>query len=319
MENVKTRSWMCMVLLWPMAVPAAQDGSGGDHIPPVRESPWSLAPDPALPEPAPAIPESATGCVVVGYTLDRHGRAHNPQVLQGAYSSAVDEAMQADFEESVVRAASSWRHVPNPSPGARRPTAAVFEMQTVGFLPGDGPGGTRTVAGVDRQTVALREHCKIADLAEWGEANAVPVSEAMAREEQGVVVDGSDGLRLGWVSRGDRQPPPYPREALRRGDSACVVVGFLVQQDGTPTAFRDIVSRYGNDPPESNRQAFVQHASGAIASWRYSPAPDNLQRTPFYMQVPVIFMLDSDKTDMECETLTTAELVAVMKAAEAGD
>lgn len=308
-----------MILLWPMAVAAAQDARGRDHIPPVRESPWSLAPDPALPEPGPAIPESETGCVVVGYTVDQHGGVHNPQVLQGAYTSAVDEAMQAGFEASVIQAAGGWRHVPNSSPTAPRSRYAEFEMQTVGFLQGGGQGISRAVAGVAQQSPALRGHCEIADLAEWGEANAVPVSEALASQQKGVVIQGSDETRRGWIPRAPLQPPHYPREALRRGNDACVVLGFLVQPDGTPTAFRDVSSRYGNNPPESIRRAFVEHAVAAIARWRYSPAPDNLRRIPFYMQVPGTFTPASEKTDMECETLTTEELVAALETAAAGN
>jgi hypothetical protein len=239
---------------------------------------------PDLPE---AIPAMSAGCVVVGHHVLADGSTAHPRIMKGAFTSRVDRQMQVDFSARVLKVVPRWQfdHVGEGDPSPR------FHMEAVGFLPA-GAGGPRVVAGAARQFEGLRDICKIDDLAAWGQQNAIPLEQALARNGDKVLVRGPGSLGTYWVPAGERTPPRYPSTGHAHGIYGCVVVGFTVQPDGSVGGLKITRSDLLGGPDKRMRQAMVSAAASALATWRYAPGPDNLSRLPEFMQVPVEFIMD---------------------------
>jgi TonB family protein len=270
------------------------------------EPDWRLATGATLPALDGGVPADAMGCVALGYHVDGNGRVVAPRVLQGAFSG-IDQPAQEAFGEAVASAASDWRHARIEGATPSVPWHTTFLVQAVGFLPEAAAGQGRVVLGVDAQDARLREHCNVDDLAGWGEANAIPVDEAVARNGDNVAMLEPGQPTLLWVPRGPLQAPGYPNDGLRRGISACVVVGQVVRADGTVDGLRIVSSRFSKGPTDKLRKQFEAQAAAAVASGRFAPGPDNLSRTPQFLQVPITFTIN-DAQAPECEAMTVEEL-----------
>jgi TonB family protein len=267
---------------------------------------WRLAQGAALPALDGGVPADAMGCVALGYHVDAEGRVVAPRVLQGAFRG-IDPHAQEAFGDAVATAASGWRHARVEGAMPSVPWHSTFLVQAVGFLPGPAAGQGRVVLGVDAQDARLREHCHVDDLARWGEANAVPADEAVARNGEEVALLEPGQPMLLWVPRGPLQAPGYPNDGLRRGISACVVVGHVVRADGTVDGLRIVSSRFSKGPTDKLRKQFEAQAAAAVASGRFSPGPDNLSRTPQFLQIPITFTIN-DAQAPQCEAMTPGEL-----------
>lgn len=240
---------------------------------------------PVLPE---GVPAGGLGCVVVGYFVRPDGSITGGRILQGAYASAVPQAVRDGFQARALEAAEGWRFVHREA----RPDAVHFGMQLVGFR--DNAGAAIAVVGAEGQDERVRAACGIRDLADWGDRNAIPVAQAV-RDDRMLARRPGDP-HLYWTVAGDMTPPRYPGDAIRAGIEACVVVGFKVGVDGVPGDFRIMSTDLRGVQDKRYREAFEAVALQAASTWRYAPGPDNLVRMPEFMQVPVDFRLGGEPT-----------------------
>lgn len=118
---------------------------------------------------------------------------------------------------------------------------------------------------------------------------ALPVSaygSDPAHEQSGIepgqvlVVEEGDGGRY-WQSDGNgtKRGPRYPGELLKEGVEGCVAVGFVIQPDGVPDAFR--VLQFGASRP--SREVGRKFAAALVQTLRYRrylPGPENPRRLP---------------------------------------
>ena len=274
--------------------------------PPVVAAPksqWAQAGTPVLPS-VEGLAAGAAGCVVVGLHVLPDGTVAKPRVMTGAYVR-VDEERQKTYAAAAIKAATSWKFASS----RQEPPESTFEMVTIGFAPSD--GATKGVLGVNSQDARLAGHCSIADLAKWGEDNAIPVAQARQMHGDRVVVDdAAAGPRLLWKDS-YMVPPAYWREAIQAGADACIIVGVLVQADGTVKNTRVLDARFLKRTPEKMARRFEQESMTALRQWRYAPGPDNLVRMPALIQVPIEFHAPGSQWNgSQCQPLGVADLAA---------
>ncbi|MDN5782583.1 MAG: energy transducer TonB, partial [Luteimonas sp.] len=146
----------------------------------------------------------------------------------------------------------------------------------------------------------VQPSCKI-DLAAWGERNAITVAEARARDDKDMLFDRPGDPASYWT--GTTTPGRYPADAARYGAQGCVVVGFRIGVDGVPGDFRILSSALVNAKLSRFRRQFEQATLAAASAWRFSPGPDNLERRPQFMQVPMGFHLGTPKAAFACNVV----------------
>jgi protein TonB len=83
-----------------------------------------------------------------------------------------------------------------------------------------------------------------------------------------------------------RPPPQYPFEMRRAGISGQVVVMFIVDANG------DVRNAYA---ASSTQHDFEQNAVAAVAKWKFKPGRKNGRNVNSYMQVPIVFSLNSEE------------------------
>jgi hypothetical protein len=238
-----------------------------------------------LPE---GVPAGGLGCVAVGYFVRPDGSITGARILQGAYASAVPQAVRDGFQARTLEAVEGWRFAYREA----RPDAVHFGMQLVGFR--DNGGTAVAVVGAEGQDKRVRAACEIRDLADWGNRNAIPVAQAV-RDDRMLARRPGDP-HLYWTVAGDMTPPRYPSDAVRAGVEACVVVGFKVGVDGVPGGIRIMSTELHGVRDKRYQEAFEAVAVQAASAWRYAPGPDNLARMPEFMQAPVEFRLSREPT-----------------------
>ena len=253
------------------------------------EFPWTASGVLQLPPLQPDVPAAAAGCVVVGHHILADGTTAKLRIMQGAFTDDVATRAQADFQRAVLEYAHLWRFQPV-QPGDK--PSATFNMVVVGFGVASALEGSRVVVGIDGQDARLRQACSI-ELSEWGNRNAIPVDEAAAREDEGMLIAQPDDPSSYWV--GAMRPGRYPVGAARLGVEACVVIGFRIGVDGVPGDFRIMYSSLKRTQLDGPLKQFEQSSLLAASAWRFAPGPDNLQRLPMFRQTPMSFHLGPGK------------------------
>ncbi len=87
----------------------------------------------------------------------------------------------------------------------------------------------------------------------------------------------------------------------------CVVVGFVVGNDGKADQFRMMKSP-GGPIGRSGAKALENAALYAASQWKFSPGPDNPRRMPALLQIPVDFSLGSSSTGRPCNPVDIGKL-----------
>lgn len=273
-------------------------------------SPWVPDTQPTS-EFASRLDSNAAGCVVAGLQIGADGRVKRALVLQGAFTARVDEAQRVQVQRAIRSDLLQWTFKPRKR--RSRPSATHFDIVTVGFGPVAAGTASRTLVGAERQDRRLGEACRIASLADWGKRNAIAVEQAMQRHSDQIIFTGSDDDRLMWT--GDRmQPPIYPPAAYMSGVDGCVEVAFLVREDGKTDRIKviSVESRSRRQDKES-LGALEQATLLAVTEWSFAPGPDNLDRRPVLMSVPVEFSLGGSRLE-GCEGATAAEMLETPQA-----
>lgn len=275
--------------LWSGWADAAVSGKAQDKPPTgTRAVPKG---DLVLPALAAGLPQGSAGCVVIWHYVVA-GRSEKPRVLTGAFTANVDAGQQQAFSAAAIDAARRWQFQPkaaNPVAGAGE---SPFRMETVGFLP-TADGRMHVAVGVDNQHERLRDACRVDDLAAWGEKHAVSVQLARERNGDKILLRQPGASASFWIGA-DMAPPRYPPGAAMADISACVVVGFIVGEDGAVRDVRIMATEYSTPPLRPVRNQLEGAAASAAADWRFSPAPDNLGRIAEFMQAPVTFNVASN-------------------------
>ena len=152
-----------------------------------------------------------------------------------------------------------------------------------------------------RQDARVRAACDITDMAAWGERNALPVdSPEVVRDGRIFVPPPEQPRGAYWIIAGDLAPPTYPAGAAQVGVEGCVVVGFVVGNDGKTDQFRVMKSPRGSPIGRSGAKALENAALYAASQWKFSPGPDNPWRMPALLQIPVDFSLGSSSSGQPC-------------------
>lgn len=243
--------------------------------------------DLVLPALAAGLPQGSAGCVVIWHHVVA-GRSEKPRVLTGAFTANVDAGHQQAFAVAAIDAARRWQFEPK-VPGSGE---SAFRMETLGFLP-TADGRMHVAVGVDNQHERLRDACRVDDLAAWGEQNAVSVQLARERNGDKVLLRQPGETAWFWIAAA-MAPPRYPLGAAMADISACVVVGFIVGEDGAVRDVRIMATEYSTPPLRPVRNQLEAAAAIAAGQWRFSPTPDNLGRIAEFMQAPVTFNTASD-------------------------
>jgi len=206
--------------------------------------------------------------------------------MRGAYTGNVQAQAQEAFIGRVLATVADWRFR-----SKQDKALPVFEQETVGFAPVE--GRRTSVIGENVQDPRVRRECGEVDLAEWGERNALPVDSPGVVRDGRILVPSPDEPGVFWVPMGGYTPPHYPRPAFEKSEQGCVVVGMVVGSDGKPDQFRIMKSR--SNRRGSAAKVLEDAAVYGASQWRFSPGPDNLQRMPALLQIPITFSIDSAK------------------------
>ncbi|WP_036170149.1 hypothetical protein [Noviluteimonas dokdonensis] len=86
--------------------------------------------------------------------------------------------------------------------------------------------------------------------------------------------------------------PQYPAQFVRRHDTVCLGVGYLLRPDGTTSDFALLRgwTSAGDDEPEAGYwQAFAESAGDALRRWRFQPRPEVTQAKPVYTVATFVF------------------------------
>lgn len=241
------------------------------------------------------MPDSSAGCLLVGYHILMDGSVAKVRVMQGAYTSDVPPQARDVFSERAVAAVAGWAFSPK-----QRSAVAMFGWEVVGFASID--GRLAPVLGAESQDRRVRAQCEFADLASWGERNALPVdSPGIVRDGRTLVPSPGEPNGAFWLVKGEASPPRYPRQAVVEGAQGCVVVGAVIGNDGRPDQFRVMRSRLSLKGPAA--KALEDAALYAVSQWRFSPGPDNPRRMPALLQFPVTYSLDGGSISSSCEAI----------------
>lgn len=124
----------------------------------------------------------------------------------------------------------------------------------------------------------------------------------------------ADEARIGdrWsLVPGTQLMPPYPRNYARDPEEVCMVVGYLVNPDGTTSDF-SLLKSWASGSNSRSRQAFWSEfadlASRAVAQWRYTPT-DPASTEPVYTATTFVFGRREEAlaTKTHCEILGLVE------------
>lgn len=113
---------------------------------------------------------------------------------------------------------------------------------------------------------------------------------AAAVDKIPVVDEGGIGPQWTLVP-GTQVVPPYPPQFASAPEDVCLVVGYLVNADGTTSDFSLLKSWTSGDNSSARAEyweAFGDLASRAIAQWRYAPAA-GASSLPVYTAVTFAF------------------------------
>ena len=121
---------------------------------------------------------------------------------------------------------------------------------------------------------------------------------AWAQGEDSVLFLPSDQVETFWVSV-KKVAPVYPKKALRKGEQGCVVVGYIIEPDGTTSNHR-VVGSYPSDN-------FYQSSIDAAKQFLYEPTEENTKRETVFTTNTFTFQIsNSAKPDKESQTQLAA-------------
>jgi hypothetical protein len=121
-------------------------------------------------------------------------------------------------------------------------------------------------------------------------AIAAAAMPAMAADRIPVVNQGDIGAR--WtIVPGTQLMPPYPDAYAKDAEEVCMVVGYLVNADGTTSDFSLLKSWASGGDSRSRAKFWADFAdlsSRALAQWRYTPK-DPASAKPVYTATTFVF------------------------------
>ncbi|RZA21062.1 MAG: hypothetical protein EOP93_04185 [Lysobacteraceae bacterium] len=117
-------------------------------------------------------------------------------------------------------------------------------------------------------------------------------STVLAQDRIRVINEG--GIRDEWtLPAGARLAvPAYPRAYAADPAEACVVIGYLLNPDGTTSDFA-LLKAWSAREPQRDRDAFwgafAQDASNALARWKFEPRAEVRTPRPVYTAATFLF------------------------------
>lgn len=110
-----------------------------------------------------------------------------------------------------------------------------------------------------------------------------------AEESDSFIFINSEGLGDYWIAE-KKVAPVYPERSLRKGEEGCVVVGYVIESDGTTSSHRAIVSSTSHFQPSAIR---------AAKQFIYSPSDKNLEREPVFTTNTFTYQMSRSKKGNE--------------------
>lgn len=102
------------------------------------------------------------------------------------------------------------------------------------------------------------------------------------------------GIREQWMADGTLAAPGMPERFARRGDNACVAMGYAINEDGSTSDFSLLKSwsSSGNDEPSSSDywQDLLGASAAAVSQWKFKPRPEVGNAVTTYTVVTMTFM-----------------------------
>ncbi len=239
------------------------------------------------------VPADSAGCLVVGYYITSDGTVAEARIMQGAYTKNVPEAAQKEISDTVSAAPGRWRFR---RVGHGAPLAA-FDWTVVGFHNVEGHAA-QPILRLGLPDPRVRSSCEISSLGEWGNARAISVEAAKAAKHDKILALYAQPVEAFWADATEKSVPRYPRIAYEAGVAGCVVVGMLVALDGRPEKFW-IVKAELTRSSAPIRKALEDASLHTASTWSFLPGPDNPDRLPAFVQIPVDFAIGSP-SDMDC-------------------
>lgn len=304
-------------LLFGLVLCCGMAAAATSPTPKIPSPQWLPQGDLVMPPVPAGVPVVSAGCLIIGHHIRTDGSVAAPRVLRGAFTANVNAQQIDAYTAAALRAAYAWRfrfddkHKKHEEPAKPQ---AMFHMQTAGFAPAMDGGQLQLLSDLAKLPGNVREQCQVADLAAWGEANAIPVEQARQKNGDKILVKEAGNPAVYWTSIGGLKPPTYPSGMVMALTDACIVVGFTVGADGVPDKFRIMSSKFSGPVPPPTRKGAENNAVFAASQWRFSPGPDNLIRMPEFMQVPISYRIRGQR-QLDCaETDLRAVVAAVDEA-----
>lgn len=249
-----------------------------------------------------SIPADSAGCLVIGYYITSDGTVAEPRIMQGAYTKNVPEAAQKQISDAVSAAPGRWRfrHVGHGTP------LAAFEWTVVGFHNGE-HHAAQPILRPGLPDPRVRDSCEISDLGEWGNARAISVDAARAAKHEGVLTPYAQPVEAFWADAAEKIVPRYPPIAYEAGVAGCIVVGMLVAIDGRPGKFWIVKAELTRSSARI-RKAMEDASLQAATTWSFLPGPDNPDRLPAFVQIPVDFAIDGPSR-VDCGPVDPKQLI----------
>lgn len=248
------------------------------------------------------LPADSAGCLAVGYYILGDGTVAKPRIMQGAYTKQVPDEVQKQFADAVSVSAGRWKFRYKNRYVAPH---AVFDWTVVGF-DSDGSHAVQAILGPESQSARVRSSCEITNLGEWGSAHAISVGEAGAAKDRGILMPDTEPVEAFWADAIEKTPPRYPPIAYHSGVEGCVLVGMLISHEGRPEGFRIVKTEVTRSTPQI-RKALEDASLSAASAWRFAPGPDNPERLPAFVQIPVDYALD-EPSAKRCDPVSPTEL-----------
>jgi hypothetical protein len=116
---------------------------------------------------------------------------------------------------------------------------------------------------------------------------------------------------------GTQLMPPYPEAYAKDPEQVCMVIGYLVNADGTTSDFALLKSWASGSNARSRGDFwgdFADLASRAVAQWRYSPK-DPASAKPVYTSTTFVFgnVDDALETKTHCEVADLSDRLAELR------
>lgn len=102
------------------------------------------------------------------------------------------------------------------------------------------------------------------------------------------------GIRGQWAVDGTLAAPGVPERFARRGDNACVAMGYAINEDGSTSDFSLLKSwsSSGSDEPASSEywQDLLNASAAAVSQWKFKARPEVRKVTATYTVVTMTFI-----------------------------